>query len=202
MYEITDHLLSLLVKSYYRSGFVFLLNRFQLSQSDRELNRNKTEQMIKDMIIPMNILFFPIKFTLKDNKNNHLNITFIVLFPFNRKREPIAWSELIKLLDPGSQTENYTIQMYEPETSKEMTVHLFYSFIKRFCAGISRMQSASDDSIPINHLYFYDQPETIMGAHARSAAGELCMPTIAWRKYIYENANQLAGTLGDDQNGT
>ena len=194
MYEISDYLLSLLVKSYHQSGFIILTEKNQDSQGDEKQGNITAASIIKSMIVPMNILYLPIRCGWKDSMKGHMSCSIIVLFPFNRKREPIAWSELIKRLNAGIQAECFEIQCSEPESSREMTIHAFYSCLERFCENKpSRLRLLSANPNSMNQLFFAEQPQTIMGAHARFAAGELCMPIIAWREYIkrsFELGNQ------------
>ena len=183
--ELTDHRLSVLVKEKYLVGFAFLSEHHDYQ--DREtfhLNMRSSESFI-NIVRSLKMVFLPIRCSYMINDHEKESFCICILFPFHRNREPMSWNEFEERVNAASRPKQLEHVLFSSEEQNIRDIQSFHAQIKRYCEQFfPHAISLKSELYSLKSLRFISPEDTIMGAHARFASGELTMPSSAWVKVM------------------
>lgn len=183
--ELTDHRLSVLVKDRFLAGFAILSEHHDYKNHETFHLSTRSSESFINMVCSMKMVFLPIRCSYMINNHAKKSFCIYVLFPFHRNRKLMSWNEFEERINAASRPKQLEHVLFSSEEQNIRDIQSFHAQIKRYCEQLfPHAISLKSELYSLKSLRFISPADTIMGAHARFASGELTMPSSAWVKVM------------------
>ena len=173
---------------------------------------NKRTADLRKSIISYNLSFLPVLGGYRYDDGTESYEKSFIIFPFDRKGNPIEWSSFEKIgkelgkefnqesiLINGTKSNPYYYKIEDGSKSMEFSGNIddwkindltqsFFTALRQYDKKKYPNYSGSSQRFTLENVYLAPQPDSIMSGHERCLSGELCMPVSAWRK-LYERGS-------------
>ena len=173
---------------------------------------NKRTSDLRKAIINYNLSFLPVLGGYRYEDGTESYEKSFIIFPFDRKGNPIEWSDFEKIgkklgkefnqesiLINDTKSNPYYYKIEDGSKSMEFSGNIddwkindltqsFFTALRQYDKKKYPNYSGSSQRFTLENVYLAPQPDSIMSGHERCLSGELCMPVSAWRK-LYERGS-------------
>ena len=173
---------------------------------------NRRTADLRKAIINYNLSFLPVLGGYRYDDGTESYEKSFIIFPFDRKGNPIEWSAFEKIVKKlgkefnqesilinGTKSNPYYYKIEDGSKSMEFSGNIddwkindltqsFFTALRQYDKKKYPNYSGSSQRFTLENVYLAPQPDSIMSGHERCLSGELCMPVSAWRK-LYERGS-------------